>query len=273
MTSRDTTSKISRREWFRGATSMQKMRIGRGTTICPVGRDGGNRCRACHHWCGQNQCGRLVFQMLRANDLIWPYVINNYLKVKSPAAFDLLYWNADSTNLSGPMYSWYLRNMYLENNLRVPGKLTMCGVPVDLGRIDMPAYVLATQEDHIVPWKSAWRSSQLLGRRNSVRARRQRTHCWRRWEARNIGRSSLHPGRTLRPVRIDSKHCICSGILIVSMAQILTRKRLARNSRRGSSVAPQHSVKPLSPFATEENAEALHGKSAGQTPRSEVDRT
>ncbi|WP_321963417.1 class I poly(R)-hydroxyalkanoic acid synthase [Paraburkholderia sp. J7] len=104
-----------------------------------------------------------VFQMLRANDLIWPNVINNYLKGKSPAAFDLLYWNADSTNLPGPMYTWYLRNMYLENNLRVPGKLTMCGVPVDLGRIDMPAYVLATQEDHIVPWKSAWRSTQLLG--------------------------------------------------------------------------------------------------------------
>lgn len=104
-----------------------------------------------------------VFQMLRANDLIWPYVINNYLKGKNPAAFDLLYWNADSTNLPGPMYTWYLRNMYLENNLRVPGKLTMCGTPVDLGRVDMPAYVLATQEDHIVPWKSAWCSTRLLG--------------------------------------------------------------------------------------------------------------
>ncbi|MEM5315010.1 class I poly(R)-hydroxyalkanoic acid synthase [Paraburkholderia sp. JHI869] len=104
-----------------------------------------------------------VFQMLRANDLIWPNFINNYLKGKSPAAFDLLYWNADSTNLPGPMYTWYLRNMYLENNLRVPGKLSMCGEPVDLGRIDMPAYVLATQEDHIVPWQSAWRSTQLLG--------------------------------------------------------------------------------------------------------------
>ncbi|WP_321898903.1 PHA/PHB synthase family protein [Paraburkholderia heleia] len=104
-----------------------------------------------------------VFQMLRANDLIWPYVINNYLKGKRPAAFDLLYWNADSTNLPGPMYTWYLRNMYLENNLCEPGKLTMCGVPVDLGRVDMPAYVLATQEDHIVPWKSAWRSTRLLG--------------------------------------------------------------------------------------------------------------
>jgi polyhydroxyalkanoate synthase len=104
-----------------------------------------------------------VFQMLRANDLIWPNVINNYLKGKQPAAFDLLYWNADSTNLPGPMYTWYLRNMYLENNLREPGKLTMCGEPVDIGSIDTPAYVLATQEDHIVPWQSAWRSGQLLG--------------------------------------------------------------------------------------------------------------
>ncbi|MFM0017996.1 class I poly(R)-hydroxyalkanoic acid synthase [Paraburkholderia azotifigens] len=104
-----------------------------------------------------------TFQTLRANDLIWPYVVNNYLKGKTPAAFDLLYWNADTTNLPGPMYSWYLRNMYLENNLRVPGKLTMCGTAVDLQRIDMPSYLLATQEDHIVPWQSAWRSTQLLG--------------------------------------------------------------------------------------------------------------
>jgi polyhydroxyalkanoate synthase len=106
-----------------------------------------------------------VFQTLRANDLIWPYVVNNYLKGKSPEAFDLLYWNADSTNLPGPMYVWYLRNMYLENNLRVPNRLTMCGTAVDLGQIDMPSYVLATQEDHIVPWKSAYRSTHLVGGR------------------------------------------------------------------------------------------------------------
>ncbi len=104
-----------------------------------------------------------VFQTLRANDLIWPNVINNYLKGKSPEAFDLLYWNADATNLPGPMYAWYLRNMYLENNLRVPGKLTMCDTPVDLGDIDMPSYVLATQEDHIVPWRSAYQTTQLVG--------------------------------------------------------------------------------------------------------------
>ena len=103
-----------------------------------------------------------VFQTLRANDLIWPNVINNYLKGKSPEAFDLLYWNADSTNLPGPMYTYYLRNMYLENKLCVPNKLTMCGTPVDLGVIDMPCFVLATQEDHIVPWKAAYRTTQLV---------------------------------------------------------------------------------------------------------------
>jgi polyhydroxyalkanoate synthase len=104
-----------------------------------------------------------VFQTLRANDLIWPNVINNYLKGKAPEAFDLLYWNADSTNLPGPMYAWYLRNMYLENNLCVPNRLTMCGTHVDLGRIDVPSYVLATHEDHIVPWKAAYRTTQLVG--------------------------------------------------------------------------------------------------------------
>lgn len=104
-----------------------------------------------------------VFQTLRANDLIWPYVVNNYLKGGAPQAFDLLYWNADGTNLPGPMYAWYLRNMYLENNLCKPQRLTMCGTPVDLGRIDMPSYVFGTQEDHIVPWKAAYRTIQLVG--------------------------------------------------------------------------------------------------------------
>ena len=82
-----------------------------------------------------------VFQTLRANDLIWPYVVNNYLKGKTPEAFDLLYWNADATNLPGPMYAWYLRNMYLENRLCRPEQLDVCGVSLDLGRIDMPTYV------------------------------------------------------------------------------------------------------------------------------------
>jgi len=104
-----------------------------------------------------------TFNALRANDLVWPYVVNNYLMGGAPAAFDLLYWNSDSTNLPGPMYCSYVRNTYLENKLRVPGALQNCGVPVDLGKVDQPAFILATREDHIVPWRSAHRSLGLLG--------------------------------------------------------------------------------------------------------------
>jgi len=104
-----------------------------------------------------------TFNALRANDLVWPYVVNNYLLGGAPAAFDLLYWNADSTNLPGPMYCTYVRNTYLENKLRVPGALQNCGVAVDLGKVKQPAFILATREDHIVPWRSAYRSLGLLG--------------------------------------------------------------------------------------------------------------
>ena len=104
----------------------------------------------------------IAFSSLRANDLVWSYVVNNYLKGKSPEAFDLLYWNADSTNLPGPMYCWYLRNTYLENKLRVPGATSALGVPVDLGKIDLPAYILAAREDHIVPWRTAYQTTQLI---------------------------------------------------------------------------------------------------------------
>ncbi|PKO55212.1 MAG: class I poly(R)-hydroxyalkanoic acid synthase, partial [Betaproteobacteria bacterium HGW-Betaproteobacteria-19] len=86
-----------------------------------------------------------VFSFLRANDLVWQYVVGNYLKGKKPQAFDLLYWNSDSTNLPGPFLTWYLRNMYLENNLRVPGRLKMLGHKVDLGKVDVPAYLLAAR--------------------------------------------------------------------------------------------------------------------------------
>jgi polyhydroxyalkanoate synthase len=104
-----------------------------------------------------------TFNALRANDLIWPYVVNNYLMGGAPAAFDLLYWNADSTNLPGPMYCSYVRNTYLENKLRIPGALQNCGVGVDLGKVVRPTFILATREDHIVPWRSAYRSLALLG--------------------------------------------------------------------------------------------------------------
>src|SRR6185436_5382319 len=104
-----------------------------------------------------------TFNALRANDLIWPYVVNNYLMGGAPAAFDLLYWNSDSTNLPGPMYCTYVRNTYLENKLRIPGALQNCGMAVDLGRVDRPSFILATREDHIVPWRAAYRSLGLLG--------------------------------------------------------------------------------------------------------------
>ncbi len=104
-----------------------------------------------------------TFSFLRPNDLVWNYVTNNYLKGRKPAAFDLLFWNSDSTNLPGPFAAWYLRNTYLENNLCVPNKLKMLGQPVDLGRLKMPTYVLATREDHIVPWRSAFLTTQLVG--------------------------------------------------------------------------------------------------------------
>jgi poly[(R)-3-hydroxyalkanoate] polymerase subunit PhaC len=104
-----------------------------------------------------------VFSALRANDLVWSYVVNNYLKGRPPEAFDLLYWNADSTNLPGPMYCEYVRRTYLENALREPGRVSMLGVPIDLGKAQRPSYLLATREDHIVPWRTAYRSTGLLG--------------------------------------------------------------------------------------------------------------
>ncbi len=103
-----------------------------------------------------------VFSSLRANDLIWQYVVGNYLKGGKPPAFDLLYWNADSTNLPGPFAAWYLRRLYLENGLSRPGGLAMCGVAADLRNLDLPAFLFASREDHIVPWKTAYLSRRLL---------------------------------------------------------------------------------------------------------------
>jgi polyhydroxyalkanoate synthase len=103
-----------------------------------------------------------VFASLRANDLIWPYVARGYLKGQAPPPFDLLYWNSDDSNLPGPMFCWYLRNTYLENKLREPGATVQLGEPVDLGSIDVPTFLYASKEDHIVPWKTAYASTQLV---------------------------------------------------------------------------------------------------------------
>jgi polyhydroxyalkanoate synthase len=104
-----------------------------------------------------------AFSSLRPNDLVWNYVVGNYLKGETPPPFDLLYWNSDSTNLPGPLFAWYLRNTYLENKMRQPGALTVAGVPLNLQDIKLPAYVYASREDHIVPWKTAYATTQILG--------------------------------------------------------------------------------------------------------------
>ena len=104
-----------------------------------------------------------MFNMLRANDLIWSNVVNNYLLGKEPPAFDLLYWNADGTRMTRVAHSFYLRNTYLENNLIKPKKIVLKGVPIDLNQIHLDVYAVGTEQDHIVPWKSAWRISQLAG--------------------------------------------------------------------------------------------------------------
>jgi polyhydroxyalkanoate synthase len=105
-----------------------------------------------------------TFSFLRPNDLVWNYVVGNYLKGEAPPPFDLLYWNGDSTNLPGPMFCWYLRNTYHEDKLKVPGALTVCGQKVDLGTIDAPVCIYASREDHIVPWTAAYRSTPLFKR-------------------------------------------------------------------------------------------------------------
>jgi len=101
-----------------------------------------------------------TFSFLRPNDLVWNYVVGNYLKGETPPPFDLLYWNSDSTNLPGPFYAWYLRNTYLENRLVKPGSATVCGVKVDLGKVKMPIYLYGSREDHIVPIGGAYASTQ-----------------------------------------------------------------------------------------------------------------
>ena len=103
-----------------------------------------------------------TFSFLRPNDLVWNYVVGNYLKGETPPPFDLLYWNSDSTNLPGPFYAWYLRNTYFENRLMKPGDAVVCGEKVDLGTLDMPVYIYGSREDHIVPIGGAYASTQIL---------------------------------------------------------------------------------------------------------------
>jgi polyhydroxyalkanoate synthase len=103
-----------------------------------------------------------TFNMLRANDLIWSFVVNNYLLGKEPFPFDLLYWNSDATRMPPCMHTYYLRNMYLRNALRTPGGISLAGVPIDLSKVTIPAYFISTVEDHIAPWKTTYLGAQLL---------------------------------------------------------------------------------------------------------------
>jgi polyhydroxyalkanoate synthase len=105
-----------------------------------------------------------TFGTLRANDLIWRYVVESYLKGAPPDTFDLLYWDSDSVSLPGPMYCWYARNAYVENKIKEPGATTQCGERIDLSKVKVPMFLLASREDHIVPWQSAFHSKDLMGR-------------------------------------------------------------------------------------------------------------
>jgi polyhydroxyalkanoate synthase len=110
-----------------------------------------------------------TFNMLRANDLIWSFVINNYLLGKEPFPFDLLYWNSDSTRMPARMHSFYLRNMYMKNALIKPGGVSLAGVPIDLRKIATPSYFISTAEDHIAPWRSTYKGARLLSGKSEVK--------------------------------------------------------------------------------------------------------
>ncbi len=104
-----------------------------------------------------------TFNLLRANDLVWSFVVNNYLLGKDPFPFDLLYWNADSTRMPARMHSFYLRNMYIKNALGKPGGISLAGVPIDLAKVKVPSYFISTVEDHIAPWKTTYKGARYLG--------------------------------------------------------------------------------------------------------------
>lgn len=143
-----------------------------------------------------------AFSMLRSNDLIWSYVVNNYLKGQTPPPFDILYWNSDPTNLPATMYNFYIKNMYQENKLTQKDALTICGEKIDLGRIKIPVYFLSTVEDHIAPWKGTFLGTDLfkgnvefvLGASGHVAgvinpASKNRRHYWTKGE---MGQGSDH---------------------------------------------------------------------------------
>ncbi|WP_271273918.1 PHA/PHB synthase family protein [Aliamphritea hakodatensis] len=137
-----------------------------------------------------------AFNMLRSNDLVWSYVVNNYLKGQNPAPFDILYWNSDSTNLPASMYNFYINNMYIGNKLVEPGGLTICGEQIDLRDITIPVYFLSTIDDHIAPWKGTFAGTELMqGNIEFV-----------------LGASG-HVAGVINPVSKNRRHYWCSGEL------------------------------------------------------------
>ena len=103
-----------------------------------------------------------AFNLMRENDLIWFFFVNNYLMGRDPPAFDLLYWNSDATRMPAAMQSYYMRNMYQQNLLKEPGGITLADVPIDLQEIDIPVYFLSAREDHIAPWRSTYAGTKLM---------------------------------------------------------------------------------------------------------------
>jgi len=108
-----------------------------------------------------------MFSMMRENDLIWSFVVNNYLLGREPPPFDLLYWNSDSTRLPATMLVWYLRRLYQENKLIEPGGIALAGTPIDLSKVTTPAYIVATKEDHIAPWRSCYPGTRVMSGKNT----------------------------------------------------------------------------------------------------------
>ena len=144
-----------------------------------------------------------VFNMMRPSDLIWPYIVNNYLLGKKPFPFDLLYWNQDSTRMPAANHNFYLREFYNENQL-AKGEMTIAGTKLDLKKVKLPIYELATKEDHIAPAKSVFIGSQAVRRPGRVRARRLRPHRRRRQSARQGEVPVLDRRRRPRPTRSRS---------------------------------------------------------------------
>jgi hypothetical protein len=168
-----------------------------------------------------------TFNMLRANDLIWSFVVNNYLLGKSPLPFDLLYWNADSTRMPAAMHSFYLRRMYQENLLAKPGGITLAGVPIDLRKVKTPAFMLSTREDHIAPWRSTYRATQICCRPRAISPG---------WSTRPAASTAiLKTTTTRRPPRNGSP------------ARPSTRGRGGRSGISGSRTMPGARYRPASP--------------------------